>query len=190
MTAEEKQILTSSLPAEKKPKRTLFSIGDDLTALADLLFDMEGEVTGETEATIDKWFAELNDAVEQKVDGYCALIREIEFRADARKAEAGRLRARAEIDASAAKRLRDRLKVFMVTHGKSKIETPRFQVSVAGNGGLEPMDIDPIDLNEIPAQFVKFDPSLDKDAVRQVLERGFKLDFARLRERGTSLRIR
>lgn len=42
----------------------------------------------------------------------------------------------------------------------------------------------------LPAQFRRVRYEVDKDAVRQMLESGAQLSFARLGERGTSIRIR
>lgn len=119
---------------------TLFEIGDEIVALHDLLTECEGELpNAEAEAAIDDWLAETNVAPEIKVDGYGALIREYEARAEAREVEAKRLMALAGADGNNVRRLKDRLKQFFEANGITKLETRRFRFTIAKNGGMTPL---------------------------------------------------
>lgn len=179
-------------------KRTLWQLGADAEALADLLenhyADSDGVVDDEVAAIMDEWLADNQQALADKLDGYCALIRQYEATAEARKAEVDRLRKLATTDANTAARLKARLQAFMEATGVEKCETPRFKIAIANNGGQLPMLLDEgtdwqavAELNPDLVHFV-FQPN--KDAIREMLGDGAEFGFARLGERGRSLRIR
>ena len=63
---------------------TLYAISDDIAALGALLEETGGELTPENEAAFVAFEAEITSNLNGKVDGYCALIAEIDARAAAR----------------------------------------------------------------------------------------------------------
>jgi hypothetical protein len=169
--------------------RTLLDISDDLQSLDDLLEEVGGDISDPmVERAVDAWFEELDRDMSSKVDNYAALITELEQRAATRKAEADRLAKRAKSDAGSASFLKNRLKAVMEMRGIKKLDTSRFVVSVAGNGGKQPLIVED---DKVPDTF-KFTPPamIDKDRIREFLDRGETLPFARLGERGTRLSIR
>jgi hypothetical protein len=112
-------------------------------------------------------------------------------RAEARKAEAKRLLDLASIEESRAKLLKDRLKWFFETHSIRTLETARYRLSLARNGGKAPLILkDGVSPTELPEHFQKLSIDPDTTAIREALERGEQLDFAVLDERGTSIRIK
>jgi hypothetical protein len=172
--------------------KTLWAINEDMEALDALLEELGGDVTDEqVAATIEAWFAEIDSDLANKVDGYCALIRQLEAVAAARREEAERLTKRAKTGEANAKRLGERLKMFMAFRGMKKLDTPRYTVSVVNNGGAPPVEIDadavlPDDLTRvIPEQ-----REPDKKAIVAALQQGRELPGVRLGERGTRLAIR
>lgn len=175
---------------------TLYEIRDDLEALAALLADVGGDVTdADAEAAVDAWLRETDEAMREKLDRYAALIREFEERGKSRQAEADRLATLARADSNAAKRLKDRLLWFMADQGMDKVETPRFRVSIAGNGGKVPVVFATDYSAEHAARdgmtdFVRTSYAWDTDAIRQELENGVALPFAAMGERGRHLRVR
>jgi hypothetical protein len=169
---------------------TLYEISGDLAALEDLLSEVGGELAdGEAEAAIDAWLNETGTATREKVDNYCGLIKELESRAAARKAEAKRLADRANIDASAVDRLKSRLLWFFEAHQLKTMETARFRVTAAQNGGIAPLHIT-APLEEIPDEFIEFVRKPMNPMIRELLESGERLPFAELGERGKSIRIK
>ncbi len=72
---------------------------------------------------------------DRKLDNYCALVGEMSARAEVRKAEAKRLMELAATEEKRAKLLKDRLLWFFETHNLKAVETPRYRLSVAKNGG-------------------------------------------------------
>lgn len=168
---------------------TLFEIGADMRALEDLLTEAGGDVTEEQFAAVDAWFAENAASLRGKLDGYGALIRELEGRAKIRREEAARLTALAQTDENAVKNLKSRLLYFMQEQGEAKLESNLFKFSVCANGGKAPLALacDPAD---VPAEYTKTQISPDVDAIRAALEAGADLDFAFLEERGCHLRVK
>jgi hypothetical protein len=172
-------------------KQTLLDITEDMAAIDELLAESGGEITPETEGTLDAWFAELDTNLTGKVDNYCALITEIECRAAVRKAEADRLYDRAKIDENAAKALRERLRFVWELRSMGKLQTSRYTVSLAKNGGKAPLDVR-VGAEELPAWAVKTETvvTVDKDAIRSRLDAGEQLDFASLMQRGNRISIK
>lgn len=170
---------------------TIYEISEDMAALDALLAETGGEITPEAEAAFNAFEAELAANLHAKTDAYCALIAEIDARAAARKAEAKRLADRAKTDERAADALRERLRFVWEQRGLGKVETDRFTVSLAKNGGKAPLDIR-CGVEDLPAWAVKIETiaTVDRDAIRARLESGEALGFASLMERGTRISIR
>ena len=178
--------------------RTLLAITRDLEALDDLLAEVDrslvettGEVTPEVQAAldaVDDWMAELDADLKGKTDNYAALIITLEGRAQVRKAEADRLARRARIDAANAQFLKDRLRGELERRAIRKVETNRYRVSVAANGGKLPLLIE--DEQAVPTRFWVSVAHISNDLVREALDRGENVPGARLGERGRRLSIR
>ena len=170
---------------------TIYQISEDMAALDALLAETGGEITPEAEAAFNQFEAELAKNLTGKVDAYCALIAEIDARAAARKAEAKRLADRAKADERTADALRERLRFVWEQRKLGKVETDRFTVSLAKNGGKAPLDIR-CGVEDLPSWAVKSETvvTADKEAIRSRLDAGESLDFASLMERGTRISIR
>lgn len=169
---------------------TLHEIDETLLTIGAILQEVGGDITeADAERAIDEWLAETHDALDNKLDGYGALMREFGSRSAARKAEADRLYALAKVDANAEARLKSRLQYFFEAHGLEKIETDRFRFTLANNGGAKPVVLS-CDPEDLPEHFQRVTVAADKTAIRDMLEAGQTLEFATLGERGRSLRIR
>lgn len=167
---------------------TLFEITNDNAELWRLL--ESGEIPDEEiEAKVWDWLVNADIAFDQKAEAYAAVIREHETRAEIRKAEAARIAELAKADANRAAKLKQFLMHSMGSLGKRKIETPRFRISIQGNGGLQPMQI--TNLGRVPPEFLKQpEPVPDTDKIRKALEGGEILEFAELLPRGKRLAIK
>ena len=170
--------------------RTLFEISQDLLDLYDRLEALGGDVSSpEVEQEIDAWFERLGYERDVKLDNYAALISELEARAEARKEEALRLRARARRDAEHAAYLKQRLVEFFQQHGLKTVETPRYRLTMQRSGGKPPVILKTDDPEQLPASFQRVKVSADLAAIREALEQGADLDFAELGERSYYVRI-
>jgi hypothetical protein len=169
----------------------LLEIKEDMRALDQLLDEQDGDVTG-MEQIIDKWAADLENSLEEKVDNYAALITEKMKMYAVRQGEAERLTRLALTDKNRADWLKARLKYMLDEMCIKKLETTRYRISVAGNGGKQKLDIFVPD-DELPEEYLQTIPSVriaNNVAIREALEAGKKIDGVVLQERGTSLRIR
>lgn len=170
-------------------RRTLFAISQDMEALGSILADVGGDLSHpDAAAAVEAWEAELAQDLEGKIDGYASLISEIEARAAIREQEAERIRRLVEADRRAADSLRERLRLVWEERGLGKIQTARYAVSLARNGGKAPVDI----YSPVPPEWTKATTSVgpDRERIREALERGERLDFARLMERGSRIVIK
>ncbi len=171
---------------------TLFSIGDDLRALMDLLDESGGEITPATHTTLEAWFAEVGRDQSNKLDGYACLIRQLEMEATAATAEKEQWAKKAQARENSAKRLKERLKLYMELSRQDKLQTSTGRIiALQNNGGLLPLELAPtIDPNKLAPAFQRVKVDVDTDAVRAVLEAGQELPFAKLGARGRHVRIR
>ena len=158
---------------------TLLELSMDMQRLDHLLAANGGEVTAEVEQALATWASDLDGQFHRKVDGYAAFIRELDHRAEIREGEAERLAKKARADARIASYLRDRLKAVFQDRGIKKLETDRFTVSIANNGGKLPIEVDETD---VPEKYLRFEPRMDREAIRAELQQGIVLPFARLGE--------
>ncbi len=173
---------------------TLLDISKDLIALQHALDDLEGLPEQQSEELYE-WFTELSEEKEaerdRKLDNYAALIGELEARADARKLEAKRMSDHARADENRAKSLKSFLQQFFESHAIKSIETDRYRLTLANNGGKLPVIVDEdFSISAIPDEFTKISITPDLEAIREALEDGEALEFARFGERGRSLRIK
>lgn len=177
---------------------TLYEIGEDLDALDALLAEVGGDVSEEeAEAAIDAWLQETAQARDEKLDRYAALIREKEARAAARQQEADRMATLAATDTNAARKLKTRLCDFLLSQGIKKVDTPRFRISVSGNGGKQGVSVN-VPVEDLPADLRETRTTVLPltDLIRERLEAGEALldgegrPLASLNPRGHHVRIR
>ena len=166
--------------------RRLLDIGDDLRALDELLEECEGEIA---DAALEQWFSELGAERDNKIDAYCYLIDDLTASAKRHKEDAAQLSKWAQTDENKADRLKKRLLEFFQSRGIQKLVTAHYKPSVRGNGGVQPVDMDPnLRPKELPEDFQVV--TANTDAIREYLEAGEYLEYARLMPRGFHLRIR
>ena len=114
---------------------------------------MEGDDEAQTEVVI-QWFEQLGEERNQKLDNYAALIADIESRAQVRRDEAKRLVDRARIDENKAALLKERLRLFFESHGLKTVETSRYRLTLAQNGGKLPLLVD-VSVDGLPEEYIR-----------------------------------
>lgn len=168
----------------------LFDIGADLLALSDLLDESNGEITPENEPILEAFFAELGNDQAVKLEGYVGLIKTLEGEAVVAKATAEQFAMKARSRESSVKRLKDRVKMYLeVTRQPKAVTEKGFTLAVRANGGKQPLDLDDIRIEDLPVEFRKVSVVADTEKIREFLEAGGSLSFARLQPRGSHLRI-
>jgi len=172
--------------------KTLRAIGEDLDALHDLLMEVGGEVTEEeAERAIDSWLAENEQQLKDKLTGYATLIKAAENRAAEKKAEIDRVKALMQTDLNLVAKLKERLIYFFSAKGIQRVQARYHTITLGKSGGVLPLEITPgAKPDPTYGKFVKVTFDWDKDEIRRALEAGEDVPFARLGERGNSIRIR
>ncbi len=128
----------------------------------------------------------IEGEIEDKADSYAMIIKEMLSDAEACKQEKTRLENRQKSFENRAKLLKDRLEEVMKETGKIKFKTQLFSFNIQKNGGLAPLWVVE-DIKQIPEEYLKKEP--DNTKIRQLLSTQ-EVEWARLEERGESLRIR
>jgi hypothetical protein len=160
-------------------KLSLLEIVEGILAVFDEIDAVDGEVTEETGAKLDA----LSLSLEQKGEGYAAVIRMAREQAAASRAFAKRYTERAARKERQADALETRLFEAMKATGRKKIETATVTLAIQANGGQASLVL----TGSVPAEYLK-PGEPDNAKIRARLAEG-PLDFAKL-ERGEGLRIR
>lgn len=163
---------------------TLYELKQDYLYLLSLAEDPETDPT----ALMDT-LEGLTGEIEDKAEGYACVIRELEAETAKFKAESDRLATHALTLSNRVRAIKLSLLNAMDEMGIGKIQTEHFKVSIAKNGGKQPMYVDS-NIDAIPEEYIVRKPEPDKEKIRQALDAGQELEFARLLERGTHLSIR
>jgi hypothetical protein len=171
---------------KSEKKRTLFNIENDMLAFFDLLDEAENDE--DADRILETWFDENLAELQNKADGYAAVVREFEYRAEAREAEAQRLADSARAMKNRSRSLKYRFMSTMQFLGMDRLDTDINMFRICANGGKLPLDIH--DPTKIPDEFIRQIPEIDRDGVRLALEAGKQVPGAVLQERGRHLRIR
>ena len=166
---------------------SLYELTNDLQALLDFGFTEEDEEVFND--TLDGILAGIGD----KSDGYCAVIDHFNTNVAMIKLEEDRLKARREAIENRVKKMKDRLQnaLEVMEQGgtKAEIKTALHTIKLAGNGGVQPLNVDK---DNVPEEYMKtiIEKKPDNDKIRKALEEGKKLDFAELLPRGRHISIK
>lgn len=166
---------------------TLFELTNDLNALLDL-----GYSEDDSEAFMDTLNG-IMGGIEDKADGYCAVISRFNANVDMIKAEEARLAARRKVIENNIQRMKDALQMTLETMeqngmNKPEIKTGLHTIKLAGNGGKQPLKV--IE-DKVPDNFKKIILETDKDKIRAAIEAGEDVsEFAELLPRGRHVAIR
>lgn len=135
--------------------------------------------------TLEGIFGEIED----KAENCAKIIKMLQAKADAANAEADRLYGRAKALSSRIDFFKSGLFENMKAVNVRKIKTSLFTISIAKNGGKEPLVITG-SLDEIPGKYlIPQDPKPNNDAIRTLLAEK-EVDWAHLEPRGEHLGIR
>jgi hypothetical protein len=172
---------------------TLLEISHELLVLRELM-DREsgenGELSPEADKALSLLLAEIESKQTDKADNYTALIRQLELEASCHREEKERHAANEKSLESKSKWLKERMKQFMELHSIKEIKTPRFRLSVCGNGGVQAVDVK-VPVGDLPRELQRVKVEADMDAIRKAIADGkCNDDVAVLMARGSHLRIK
>lgn len=159
---------------------SLFDLSTDYQQLYDLIAEQEDE------QILKDTLASINDAIEDKADGYVAVIKTLEGDNKAIDEEIKRLRQRKTSNQNGVKRLKESLQEVMEQTGKEKFKTALNSYSIANN----PPILDITDESLIPKQYyIEQQPKLDKKELLKVVKDGLEIKGVELKQ-SRSLRVR
>lgn len=124
-----------------------------------------------------------------KLENCCKYIKNIDAEIAGLKAEEERLYARRKAKENAVKRLKELMKLAMITAGEKKLPCGTFTVSVQNNAPSVVMDEQCIE--NIPEDYLRYrDPEIDRKKLKDHLEKGIAPEGIAHLEVTSSVRIR
>lgn len=159
---------------------TLFNLTDDYKQVYDLIAE-QGD-----EQTLTDTLASINDALEDKADGYVAVIKTLEGDNKAIDDEIKRLQQRKTTNKNGIDRLKESLREAMETTGKTKFKTALNSYTIANN----PPSKDVLDEKLIPNDYwVDQEPKINSKLLLDDLKAGKEVPGAEIKQT-RSLRVR
>ena len=132
-----------------------------------MLVETGGELTPE----VEYYIAKLEGTLEERGQWLIKSCVEADAQAQAAKTEAKRLADLSTYKSKKATTYKQILKSLMYAVGIKKLKTPSGDASIVGNGGTQKIEWIG-DLEKVPAQFIKYTPSIDYDSVYSALNSG------------------
>ena len=129
--------------------------------------------------------------IEIKLDSYGVIVNELQADVEKIDQEIKRLTTKQKTIANSINYLKNMVMQTMGTLNTRKVKGDKFTWTIAKNGGKAPLIIDDsMPAICLPEEYQLWDVKPNKDVIRQDLEAGKQLPYARLGERGESLRLR
>lgn len=138
------------------------------------------------EEQLQEALSEIDDAIENKADGYAKVIQELHGKTDVLKKEEKRLADRRKSIENNAKRIKESLQDQMLLLDKRKFKTDLFSFNIQNN----PPSLSVLDESHIPKRFYEEqDPKLNKRELLKALKGGEELEGVEIKQT-ESVRIR
>lgn len=114
--------------------------------------------------------------VEEKLEGYCQVIRQYEADKDMLKAEKERIDKKIKVSENAVNRMKKAVIDFMKASGSTKSTAGTFTVALSTSKAVNILDE-----SKVPVRFlVEQAPKIDKSAIRQELMSGAEIEGCEL----------
>lgn len=159
---------------------TLFDLTDNYKQVYELISE-QGD-----EQALNDTLASINDALEDKADGYVSVIKSLESDNKAIDEEIKRLQQRKTTNKNGIDRLKESLKEAMESTGKTKFKTALNSYNIQNN----PPSLNVIDEKHIPKDFwLSQAPKIDKKALLKHLKEENEVPGVEIKQT-QSLRVR
>lgn len=159
---------------------TLFNLTDNYKQVYDLIVE-QGD-----EQLLNDTLESINDALEDKADGYVSVVKSLESDNKAIDEEIKRLQQRKTTNKNGIGRLKESLKVSMEATGKTKLKTVLNSYNIQNN----PPSLNVIEEKHIPSDFwLSQAPKLDKKALLKHIKENDDVDGVEIKQT-QSLRVR
>lgn len=133
---------------------------------------------------LEDTLASITDAVEEKLEAYAMVIKNIESDVEGIKSEEKRLAERRKIMENGITRMKQAIAETLQGSGQDKVKTEKFTFSFRKSSKVEVSDID-----SLPEKFVKIERTVSRSELTQALKSGEQIEGAQLVE-NQSLQIR
>lgn len=162
----------------------LYELSNDYLQVLDMMDDDKWD-----DRTVLDTLEGIDGEFDYKAESMAKIIKSFQSQADAVRSEIERLSARKKSFENKAEFFKAVLFQNMQVIGKKKIKTALFTISIAKNGGKEPLKITG-NIEDIPGKYlIPQDPIPNTDAIRALLAEK-EVDWAHLEPRGEHLGIR
>ncbi|MCM3071699.1 hypothetical protein AST01_04345 [Staphylococcus equorum] len=159
---------------------TLFNLTDNYKQIYDLIAE-QGD-----EQLLNDTLESINDALEDKADGYVSVVKSLESDNKAIDEEIKRLQQRKSTNKNGIDRLKESLKESMKSTGKTKFKTALNSYNIQNN----PPSLNVIEEKHIPSDFwLSQAPKLDKKALLKHIKENDDVDGVEIKQT-QSLRVR
>jgi hypothetical protein len=162
---------------------TLYELTDELLTILAMAEDDDDD-----EALKGSWEA-VNLEYNDKIEGYCKVVKQMEADCYAIREEEKRLADRRKRIERRIEWMKGNIKISLEAVGKRKAGGKLFTASIRANGGQLPLVVE-AKAEELPAEFRKIEFKADNAAIREALEAGRELEFAHFGERGETVNIK
>ncbi|MEA0564557.1 siphovirus Gp157 family protein [Lysinibacillus irui] len=133
---------------------------------------------------LEDTLASITDAVEEKLEAYAMVIKNIESDVEGIKSEEKRLAERRKIMENGINRMKQAIAETLQGSGQDKVKTEKFTFSFRKSSKVEVSDID-----SLPQQYVKVERTISRSELAKALKAGEQIEGAQLVE-NQSLSIR
>ncbi|PTH12364.1 siphovirus Gp157 family protein, partial [Staphylococcus auricularis] len=152
---------------------TIFELTDKYREVYDLITE-QGDMQVLTD-TLDS----INDALEDKADGYIGVIKTLESDNDAIDKEIKRLRQRKTTNQNGIQRLKESLQYSMEATHKEKFKTQLNSFSISKN----PPSLDVLDESQIPQDYwISQTPKLNKSELLKDIKNGLDIKGVEMKQ--------
>jgi len=149
---------------------TLFDLAESVLVLRELLDEEADDAIAQR---LDEY---LGDLLPSKVEGYCKFMRGLTLESDAFKAEEKRCGDRKRAMLNLAKRMKERLHAGLALADVSEVKAGTFSVKVQAS----PPSLEIYDEEAIPGAFKIMHTTIDKAAIKALLQKSMDVPGARL----------
>ena len=163
---------------------TLYELTGALLALMEMCEDPDTD-----EQAIRDTIEGIEGEYDDKVEGWCRVIKNLDAEYKALKEESKRLADRARVLDNSITRMKTFVMQSMKATGKTEAGV-LLKAKIAKNGGVLPLMTADVNPKDIPERYQKVDISFNNEEIRKALDAGEQLSFAQYGERGESLRIK
>jgi hypothetical protein len=163
---------------------TLYDITNDYMQLMQMMEDPEMDPQ-----TLSDTMEGIEGELEVKAESYAKVMKNLEADVVGIKAEIDRLSERKKTIENNIKKMKETLQFAMETTGKTKFKTELFSFGIRKNAPAVVMD-EPY-IENVPERFLKYsDPTINRSAIKEAIQKGEDLEGLAHLEQSTSLSIR